>query len=214
MRYYIEEALALAYGIVVSPKETLAVIVPEQRLREGIVIWSLSVMLSVVSVWVQWQDTAVWTAIAMYGGAAFCFAARILLYHGAARLLGRNGSMKSLAAALGHQVTMVSSSNYGEPLGYVAGITGFKKTNAKDTGEKIGSEMLIFCGLDSEAMDALLAALRERKLRIPLKAVVTPYNIQWSSRMLYEELKKEHESMTAMKNSPQYCGRAVCFVRR
>ena len=52
--------------------------------------------------------------------------------------------------------------------------------------------MLIFCGLDSEAMDALLAALRERKLRIPLKAVVTPYNIQWSSRMLYEELKKEH----------------------
>ena len=56
MRYYIEEALALAYGIVVSPKETLAVIVPEQRLREGIVIWSLSVMLSVVSVWVQWSE--------------------------------------------------------------------------------------------------------------------------------------------------------------
>lgn len=100
MRYYIEDALALAYGIVVSPKETLAVIVPEQRLREGVVVWSLSVLLSVVSVWAQWQDAAVWTAIAMYGGAAFCFAARILLYHGAARLLGRNGSMKSLAAAL------------------------------------------------------------------------------------------------------------------
>lgn len=81
MRYYIEEALALAYGIVVSPKETLAVIVPEQRLREGVVVWSLSVLLSVVSVWAQWQDAAVWTAIAMYGGAAFCFAARILLYH-------------------------------------------------------------------------------------------------------------------------------------
>ena len=116
---------------------------------------------------------------------------------------GTERELKSLAAALGHQVKMVSSSNYGEPLGYVAGITGFKKTNAKDTGEKIGSEMLIFCGLDSEAMDALLAALKERKLRIPLKAVVTPYNIQCSSRMLYEELKKEHESMTAMKNSPR-----------
>ena len=87
---------------------------------------------------------------------------------------GTERELKSLAAALGHQVKMVSSSNYGEPLGYVAGITGFKKTNAKDTGEKIGSEMLIFCGLDSEAMDALLAALKERKLRIPLKAVVTP----------------------------------------
>ena len=52
---------------------------------------------------------------------------------------GTERELKSLAAALGHQVKMVSSSNYGEPLGYVAGITGFKKTNAKDTGEKIGS---------------------------------------------------------------------------
>ena len=89
---------------------------------------------------------------------------------------GTERELKSLGAALGHQVKMVSSSNYGEPLGYVAGITGFKKTNGKDTGEKLGSGMLIFCGLDSEAMDQLLAALRERKLQIPLKAVVTPYN--------------------------------------
>lgn len=103
---------------------------------------------------------------------------------------GTERELKSLAAALGHQVKMVSSSNYGEPLGYVAGITGFKKTNAKDTGEKIGSEMLIFCGLDSEAMDALLAALKERKLRIPLKAVVTPYNIQWSSQNALRRTEK------------------------
>ena len=52
------------------------------------------------------------------------------------------------------------------------------------------------------AMDLLLAGLRERKLQIPLKAVITPHNIQWTSRMLYQELKKEHETMTAMKKSP------------
>ena len=78
---------------------------------------------------------------------------------------GTERELKSLAAALGHQVKMVSSSNYGEPLGYVAGITGFKKTNAKDTGEKIGSEMLIFCGLDSEVMDALLGAKASDSLK-------------------------------------------------
>lgn len=50
--------------------------------------------------------------------------------------------------------------------------------------------MLIFCGLDSEAMDALLAALKERKLRIPLKAVVTPYNIQWSSQNALRRTEK------------------------
>ena len=97
---------------------------------------------------------------------------------------------------------MVSSSNYGDPLGYVAGITGFKKSGTRDTEGKLGSEMLVFCGLDREAMDLLLAGLRERKLQIPLKAVITPHNIQWTSRMLYQELKKEHETMTAMKKSP------------
>ena len=39
---------------------------------------------------------------------------------------GTERELKSLAAALGHQVKMVSSSNYGESLGYVAGITVFK----------------------------------------------------------------------------------------
>ena len=97
---------------------------------------------------------------------------------------------------------MVSSSNYGDPLGYVAGITGFKKNGTRDTEGKLGSEMLVFCGLDREAMDLLLAGLRERKLQIPLKAVITPHNIQWTSRMLYQELKKEHETMTEMKKSP------------
>lgn len=100
MKYYIEEALALAYSIICTPGEALSVIAAEQRLREGAVIWTLSVLLSVVSVWAQWQEASVWTAAAMYGGAAFFFACRILLVHGSARLLGRSGSVKSLAAAL------------------------------------------------------------------------------------------------------------------
>ena len=88
---------------------------------------------------------------------------------------GTERELKDLAAALGHQVKMEG---------------------------KLGSEMLVFCGLDREAMDLLLAGLRERKLQIPLKAVITPHNIQWTSRMLYQELKKEHETMAAMKKSP------------
>lgn len=116
---------------------------------------------------------------------------------------GTEQELKSLASALGHQVKAVSSASYGETLGYVAGISGFKRNGVKDTGEKLGSEMLVLCGLDSDAMDQLLGALRERKLRIPLKAVITPYNISWTSRMLYEELKKEHVSMASGKNSPR-----------
>lgn len=116
---------------------------------------------------------------------------------------GTEQELKSLASAFGHQVKTVSPASYGETLGYVAGISGFKRNSMKDTGEKLGSGMLVLCGLDSDAMDQLLGALREQKLRIPLKAVITPYNISWTSRMLYEELKKEHVSMASGKNSPR-----------
>ena len=49
---------------------------------------------------------------------------------------GTERELKSLAAALGHQVKMVSSSNYGEPLGYVAGITGLKRPTPKTQEKK------------------------------------------------------------------------------
>ena len=52
MRYYIEEALALAYGIVVSPKETAGRHRSGAALRERRRRLVLSVLLSVVSVWV------------------------------------------------------------------------------------------------------------------------------------------------------------------
>lgn len=100
MKEYIQEGLALAYGIICAPKETLSVIVTEQRLGEGIAIWILSVLLSVVSVWAQWNDASVWTAAAIYGGTAFFLGCRILLIHGSARLLGHRGSIKSLTAAI------------------------------------------------------------------------------------------------------------------
>ncbi|MFQ9153034.1 MAG: hypothetical protein ACLR6B_17745 [Blautia sp.] len=78
---------------------------------------------------------------------------------------GTERELKDLAAALGHQVKIVSNSNYGDPLGYVAGITGFKKSGTRDTEGKLGSEMLVFCGLDREAMDLLLAGLRSENYR-------------------------------------------------
>ncbi len=100
MNYYLGEAMALAYGVIAAPKETMILISKEQRLYEGAVIWSLSVLLSIVSVCAQWDGAALWTAAAMYGGAAVLFGLRAVLIHGSSRFLGGCGAFKSLLAVL------------------------------------------------------------------------------------------------------------------
>ena len=55
MKQYIEEAMALAYGLVTAPKSTLACVTKEQRLYEGWILWFLSTSLSVVSLCLQWE---------------------------------------------------------------------------------------------------------------------------------------------------------------
>lgn len=82
-------------------------------------------------------------------------------------------------------------------LGSLVGIAGIpQKTDTASEGEMIQSEMLVFSGFDSEAMDQFLEQYRDMGIeKIDAKAMVTMYNIFWTPRMLYQELKKEQESM-------------------
>ena len=52
--------------------------------------------------------------------------------------------------------------------------------------------MLVFCGLSSDRLDAVLAALRRKGVRIPHKAVLTPHNAAWTPVQLFSELDEEH----------------------
>lgn len=57
-------------------------------------------------------------------------------------------------------------------------------------------EILIFSGLDESLLDQFLSGYRDKNLKsIPLKAVVTPYNVAWPLYQLAEELKKEERMM-------------------
>ncbi len=52
--------------------------------------------------------------------------------------------------------------------------------------------MMVFCGLSSEQLSLFLDLMRRLEITgIALKAVLTPTNQSWTSRQLYEELKKE-----------------------
>lgn len=96
----LKDALELTYDCLFHPQKTLFLVAMEQRLYEGIWIWMLSVLLTVVSVLAQAERSFLLSLIGIYLGAGIFFLIRIGLLHGAARLLGGRGTIKGLAAAL------------------------------------------------------------------------------------------------------------------
>ena len=62
--------------------------------------------------------------------------------------------------------------------------------------EEFHDPMLVFCGLSSAKLEQLLTAMRRASLPpIPLKAILTTTNRDWTSQQLWQELRREHEAM-------------------
>ena len=88
------------------------------------------------------------------------------------------------------------------PLGIILGAPGFptpeaETGSAEDAKEApFPDEMLVMHGLTKRQFSGLLDTLKREGISIPLKAVVTPHNIGWSSGKLYREIQAEHAAMT------------------
>lgn len=83
--------------------------------------------------------------------------------------------------------------DYGQKLGYLAGITGFPREAVSYNKAPFPAEMLVFSGMDSDQIDAFLKEYKKTALpAVGLKAVVTSHNIFWSAETLFTELMKEH----------------------
>ena len=72
------------------------------------------------------------------------------------------------------------------------------KGESGEAQEPIGEAMLVFCGLGDAFLNQVLQVIRVAKLPpIPLKAVLTASNQEWTTRQLREELLKEREAIAA-----------------
>ena len=75
--------------------------------------------------------------------------------------------------------------------------------NLKGTtkGRKIGfqDEMLLMCPENERMLDQALQRMRKEKVQVPLKAVLTEMNKNWTSVALHDEIMREHEKMTGGK---------------
>ena len=100
---------------------------------------------------------------------------------------------------LGIAVKPVPEEDYDQPLGAVLGMQ--ERTDAAPEDSPVG-EMLVMAGFDDALLNRFLAALKQ--LRIPpfrLKAMLTPTNVLWNARRLYDELSAERAAMTRIHES-------------
>lgn len=67
---------------------------------------------------------------------------------------------------------------------------------ASGVEEEFSDPMLVFCSITGPHLDRLLGSMKRSKLPpIPLKAVLTPTNRDWTSQQLWQELRREHQAM-------------------
>ncbi|HBA51250.1 MAG TPA: DUF3783 domain-containing protein [Lachnospiraceae bacterium] len=117
--------------------------------------------------------------------------ANILLFHVEA---GKAQRIEGLCRKLGIRISRVKLSSYSQKLGYLAGISGFRRENSSYAGTEFPSEMMVFSGMNSDMLDCFLEEYKKASIPpIGLKAVLTPHNIFWRAEDFYRELFKEHQ---------------------
>lgn len=118
--------------------------------------------------------------------------ARVLLYN--FRDEARRRKVKALLFRLALPVREVQPAEQGHSLGYLLGLP--EAAPGEAPADPFAEEMLVMHGLSPRQFSGLLDGLRQQGILIPLKAVVTPHNVHWTSVALRRELAAEHAAMT------------------
>ncbi len=121
----------------------------------------------------------------------------ILSYNLPAKHLAK---LRMAAMKLGVRVRPVEKREYLQSLGSFTGLLG--TFESVYDGENFPEPMLVLCGFSQPMVNTFLTLLKASRLPpVPLKAVLTETNQGWNSLELHDELKQEHEAMTAGKSA-------------
>ena len=107
--------------------------------------------------------------------------------------------LREVFAAMGAQVRVLKSEDWGTRLGVLAGEAG-PAGGAEAAAPQ--PSVLVFAYFTDALLDKALAALRTAQLAFDYKAALTPTNRTWTLQMLLEELKRERAQIEAQRGRP------------
>lgn len=129
-------------------------------------------------------------------------------------------AMKGVMVRMGIRIRNVAPEQVLETVGFLAGVDGYSSLGSAETDRErlreadrsqetdrgelpvIPEQVLVLKQFSGSRLDELLMNLRKAGVpKIRLKAVLTEHNSGWTFYKLYQELKEEHEAMTAGKES-------------
>lgn len=107
--------------------------------------------------------------------------------------------LKGVLVRLGVRIRNIHPEQAGQQVGYLAGLPDFEQTEPKEKElPVIPEKMLVFCGFGQRRLSEMLLQFRRAKIPpVPIKAVLTEQNSSWTLYRLYQELRLEHEAMSA-----------------
>ena len=113
---------------------------------------------------------------------------------------GERGQMlRRVVKELGFLLRSVAPEQLNNPVGYVAGLVGYRSALQPFAGEAPTCEFLLMCNLNSKQMDDFLLALKATGANIERKAVLTKFNKDWTFAQLVGEVSQEHETLAAIE---------------
>ncbi len=118
--------------------------------------------------------------------------AGILLFH---MNIFKAEQIRRLAGSAGISAELVPADKESLPLRTIAGVNragGKGRRAAAPAPQILTQEMLVMYGLEDKQLDDFLGMLRREGLKVDLKAVLTPINVEWTAQQLFAELSKEH----------------------
>ena len=96
---------------------------------------------------------------------------------------------------------VVEPKDFLQPLSALCGLTPAQE-GISAPEEPFTGEMLVMAGLNRQQAERLLSSLRQAKVNIPLKAVLTPTNATWDCIRLHAELTAERAAIQNGQTDP------------
>ena len=93
---------------------------------------------------------------------------------------------------LGVKMKVITQEEFGQPIGYLAGMKKIASVEMSEEKMELEKEMLVFAAIDGDLLQYILQTLRKAGVPVDYKAVLTEHNITLNCVQLYRELELEH----------------------